>query len=449
MPGKINLLLIAVDSLRADHMSCYGYGRLTTPHVDRLAKSGVLFERAYSPYIPTTPAYTTMLSGMDVFSHQVVSLAPQGPLDEGIKLLPEILAANGYRSACVGFDGGFYRGFDRYETYEAWMAWEDGPGHKAEEANSKVLPLLDSMAKHPFFLFVRHMDPHAPYLPPQPFNTMFYSRDPCDPSVNTMKPALDCKPFREFFQSWMPPGITDAEWAVAQYDSSLAYMDCCITAIVTRLEELGLLERTLIVITSDHGETLTEHGIYFDHHGLYEPTIHIPLIYHLPGVIAEGRRVGGFVLPQDLPPTVLSLMGYPRLARRLGMDGRDVLLGLDAGRANGCSQFYLTECTWMRKRGWRTPHYKLIESLEPDIHGKPPVELYDLVDDPLEDNNLAGERPEVVEGMTAAMRRWVVARVGQTGNHDPIAHSRPSFLISKSVLRALKPRKKGEPPKAD
>jgi len=99
----------------------------------------------------------------------------------------------------------------------------------------------------------------------------------------------------------------------------------------------------------------------------------------------------------------------------------------------------------MRKRGWRTPHYKLIESLEPDIHGKPPVELYDLVDDPLENNNLADERPEVVEAMKGAMRRWVGGRIGQTGNRDPIVHSRPSFLISKSVLRALEPRKKKEP----
>jgi len=151
------------------------------------------------------------------------------------------------------------------------------------------------------------------------------------------------------------------------------------------------------------------------------------------------------MLPQDLPPTALGLMGYPRLASRLGMDGRNALAGLDGGHTEGPSQFYLTECTWMRKRGWRTPHYKLIESLEPDIHGKPPVELYDLVDDPLENNNLADERPEVVEAMKGAMRRWVGGRIGQTGNRDPIVHSRPSFLISKSVLRALEPRKKKEP----
>ncbi len=200
------------------------------------------------------------------------------------------------------------------------------------------------------------------------------------------------------------------------------------------------------MVTSDHGETLTEHGIYFDHHGLYEPTIHIPLIYHLPGVIAEGRRANGFVLPQDLAPTVLGLMGHPHLARKLGMEGRNVLPGPGGGLA-ACSQFYLTECTWMRKRGWRTPHYKLIESLEPDIHGKPAVELYDLIDDPQENINLADDRPEVVETMKAAMRNWVARRVGETGKRDPIAHARPSFLVSKSVLRALKPKKQGQPSK--
>jgi len=420
LEAKTNLLLIGVDSLRADHMSCYGYDRLTTPHIDRIAGQGTLFENAYSPYIPTTPGYTTMLTGTDVMRHGMVSLSPKGPIDRSIKLLPEILGKEGNRSACVGFDTEFYRGFDLYEGYDAWMSWEDAPGHKAEAMNEKAIPILEEFAGDPFLLFLRHMDPHAPYLPPGPFDKIFYGKDPCDKAKNTMKPVFDFEPFADFFRSWMPPGITDIDWPVAQYDSSLAYMDCCIQAIFNRLQELEVLDRTLIVITADHGETLTEHDIYFDHHGLYEPTIHVPLIYHLPGSVPQGERIRGYALQQDLTPTVLELLELDDIASGLDLDGKSVVPLMEGKRNTNYSEFYITECTWMRKRGWRTPHFKLIEALEPDFHGKPEIELYNLVEDPGENNNIASERPDVVSALKARMIRWVERRLGETGEPDPI-----------------------------
>ena len=420
MRKKMNLVLFGIDSLRADHMSCYGYRRLTTPHLDKVAREGVLFEDAYSPYIPTTPGYTAMLTGMDVVSNQMVSLRAKGPIDPSIRLLPEILGGKGYVSACIGFDGQFYRGFDRYENYQAWMSWEEAPGHKAEALNEKALPLLESMADKPFFLFMRHMDPHAPYLPPPPFPRMFYEGDEKDPSKHSMEPVFAFKPFTEFFKSWMPPGVTDAEYIVALYDASLAYMDACIQHILTRLEALDLMERTLIVVTSDHGETLTEHECYFDHHGLYEPTIHVPLIYKCRGKLPEGKRVRGFVLQQDLTPTVLGLLGYGEVAEELKMDGKSVLPVVKGERLANYSEFYISECTWMRKRGWRTPEWKLIEALEPDFHGKPPLELYNLIDDPGENHNLAEEEPETVEALEKRMTRWVQRRTADTGKPDPI-----------------------------
>jgi len=420
MRKKMNLVLFGIDSLRADHMSCYGYRRLTTPHLDKVAREGVLFEDAYSPYIPTTPGYTAMLTGMDVVSNQMVSLRAKGPIDPSIRLLPEILGGKGYVSACIGFDGQFYRGFDRYENYKAWMSWEEAPGHKAEALNEKALPLLESMADKPFFLFMRHMDPHAPYLPPPPFPRMFYEGDEKDPSKHSMEPVFAFKPFTEFFKSWMPPGITDADYIVALYDASLAYMDACIQHILTRLEALDLMERTLIVVTSDHGETLTEHECYFDHHGLYEPTIHVPLILKCPGRLPEGKRVRGFVLQQDLTPTVLGLLGYGEVAEELKMDGKSVLPVVKGERLANYSEFYISECTWMRKRGWRTPEWKLIEALEPDFHGKPPLELYNLIDDPGENHNLAEEEPETVEALEKRMTRWVQRRTADTGKPDPI-----------------------------
>jgi arylsulfatase A-like enzyme len=162
-------------------------------------------------------------------------------------------------------------------------------------------------------------------------------------------------------------------------------------------------------------------------------------------MLPEGKRVGGFVLQQDLAPTILSIMGGDKVRRNFGMDGEDAYPVMQGVCSSSRSEFYVTECTWMRKRGWRTPHYKLIQSLEPDIHGKPELELYDLTEDPLEDANLADERPEVVEAMVARMQNWIARRVGETGKRDAMLSSRPSFLISKSAIRALKPRKHRQP----
>jgi hypothetical protein len=188
--------MFAIDSIRRDHMSCYGYPRLTTPYLDQIAKKGTLIENSFSAYIPTTPAYSSILTGRDVFSTRMVSLGPKGPRDKKQPTLPEILRKAGYVSTCVGFDGGFYRGFDQYLTFEGWPSWEDRPARKAENLNAVAVPALEKMSKpgKPFLLFLRHMDPHAPYLPPPPYDQMFYSKDPCDKRVNTMKPVFAFKP---------------------------------------------------------------------------------------------------------------------------------------------------------------------------------------------------------------------------------------------------------------
>lgn len=424
MPSRqpMNLLIFGIDSLRADHMSCYGYHRLTTPHADRLAAEGVLFENAYSAYIPTTPAYTTMFTGMDVMTHQMVALSPKGPIDEKIKLLPELLREVGYVSFRVGFGGEFFRGFDRNISYdEGWYAWEDRPARKAENLNSVAIPALEELVAsgQPWMLFMRHMDPHAPYLPPPPFDQLFYSKDPTQPGLD-MSPIRDFPNFRDFHLSWMPPDCQDAEHPIAMYDGALAYMDACIQRILQRLDELGQRETTLVVYTADHGETLYDHGCYFDHHGLYEPTLHVPLILRFPDGRGAGRRIRGFVLHQDLAPSLLELIGQGKLARREKMNGKSWVPLLKGERATNHHEFYLTECTWMRKRGWRTAEWKLIDALEPDFHNKPPVELYNLVEDPEENNNLAEKEPQVVQWLKDRMLRWVDKRLQQTGLPDPI-----------------------------
>jgi arylsulfatase A-like enzyme len=314
-----NVLLVGIDSLRADHLSCYDYPRLTTPHLDRFAWGGTLFERTYSAYIPTTSAYASMLTGRDVFGTQVVALRHKGPMRPEARTLAEILQDAGYNTTCVGFSGNpASRGFDTYLKYPAWGSWDEGRSPKAEKLNEVALPELRRLAAQPepFFLFLRHMDPHAPYLPPAPFERMFYGGNECDPANTSMEPVLAFKPFRDFLVSWMPPGITDKDYVIAQYDGAVAYLDASIRAIFAALESLGILDETIVVVNGDHGETLYDHECYFDHHGLYDQTLHVPLILRYPAKVPAGKRVAGYNRHQDLVPTILELAEIEKPARR-------------------------------------------------------------------------------------------------------------------------------------
>ncbi len=422
MAGKPNIVHLGIDSLRADHVSCYGYPRLTTPHMDRFAEEGVLFERTYSPHIPTTSGYGSMLTGMDCFSTQIVALRHRGGLRDEVRTLPEILREAGYVSTCVGFRGNpASRGFDAYIDFPGWGSWNEGRSPKAQNLNRVALPELERLAggDRPFYLFLRHMDPHAPYLPPEPFERMFYHGNECDPANRSMDPVMSFKPFCDFFASWMPPGISDKDYVIAQYDGAVAYMDAAIATIFTALKTLGILDDTIVVINSDHGETLYDHECWFDHHGIYDNVLHVPLIIRYPAKLPQGRRLAGYNQQKDLVPTLLDLAG---IACDIPFDGRS-LTPMVRGEVNSHeSSFYITECTWMRKHGWRTPEWKLMRALEPDFHFKPAVELYNLVEDPDENVNLASEAPGVVEALTGQMEAWIARREAETGLPNPMHH---------------------------
>ena len=415
-----NILLIGVDSLRADHLSCYGYPRHTSPHIDRFAKGGTLFENTYSAHIPTTSGYGSMLTGLDVISTQVVALRHKGPMRPEVKTLAEMLREADYNTTCVGFGGNpSSRGFDKYLEYPGWGSWNEGRSPKAQNLNNVTIPEMDRLAskKKPFFLFLRHMDPHAPYLPPEPFERMFYHGNECDPNNHSMDPVMAFKPFKDFFASWMPPGITDKDYVIAQYDGEVAYLDSCLMTIFTTLERQGILDETIVVLNSDHGETLYDHDCYFDHHGMYEPTLHVPTILRYPGKVPAGLRLRGYNRLQDLVPT---LMDLAEIDPKITFDGKSLVPMMKGEVASYESEFYITECTWMRKHGWRTPQWKLILALEPDFHFKPPVELYNLVEDPLENNNLAESNPDMVALLKDRMDAWLERRMRETGLPNPI-----------------------------
>lgn len=420
MSKQPNLILFGIDSLRADHMSLYGYRRLTTPHMDKLAAQGAAFEQAFSPSIPTTPGYSSMFTGMDVFGTDVVALRHEGPLGSHVKTLAEMLGGKGYNTTCVGFSGNAAsRGFQKYIDFAGWGAWADGRSPKAENLNAVSIPELKRLAGEdkPFFLFLRHMDPHSPYLPPRPFERVFYDGDEFDKKNKSLRPAMKFKPFCDYFASWFPPGCTDAEYVIAQYDGAVAYMDSCIANMFASIRTLGLEEDTLIVITSDHGETLNDHDCYFDHHSMYDQTLHVPLVFHWPGKVPAGARFRDICQLKDVTPTILELLG---IKPKIKFDGRS-LAPLWQGKPRVQEpEFYITEATWMRKHGWRTPEWKYMHALEPDFHFKPEVELYNLLTDPEEYHNLAEEEPEIAKMLEKRMLAWIKKREGETGRRDPI-----------------------------
>ena len=419
-PARPNILVIGIDSLRADHMSCYGYHRQTTPHIDRFAASGTLFEQCISAHIPTTSAYASMLTGRDCFGTQVVALRHQGGLTPKVRTLAEILRKEGYNTTAVGFESNpSSRGFDKYLEYPGWGNWEEGRSPKAQNLNAVTHPELERLARSskPFFLMLRHMDPHAPYLPPKPYERMFYHGNETNPKNRSMDAALAFKPFKDFFLTWMPPGISDKEYVIAQYDGAVAYMDASIQNLFTQLEAMGILDETIVVINGDHGETLDEHDCWFDHHGLYEPTLHVPLIIRYPKKVPRGAKLKGYTQHKDLVPTLLQLAG---IRTTLKFDGRSLVQRMKGRSASFESEIYITECTWMRKHGWRTPEWKLILALEPDFHFKPPVELYNLVQDPGELKNVAGRHPDVVDALRRRMEAFVAKRERQTGLANPM-----------------------------
>jgi arylsulfatase A-like enzyme len=425
-----NVVLVGIDSLRADRTSALGGRRLTTPHLDAFAHEGTLFQRCYSPHIPTTPAYASMLTGRDAFGTGIVALRQEDPPLS--PTLAQLLREHGYTSTCIGFTGNAAaHGFDSYLDYpEVWGPRAEGylPDgsrargslRKAENLVAVTRPELERLAAgpEPFFLFLRPMDPHTPYLPPPPFDRLFYAGDELDPANRSLEPVRAFAPFWSYFESWLPQGLTDIEYVIAQYDGAAAYLDACLAGLFGELRRLGILDDTIVVVNADHGETLDEHECWFDHHGLYDVTLHVPLLIRYPARMPAGRRIGGYVTHKDLVPTLLELAAIEYEPD--AFEGRSLLRIVDGGVTSFEQELYLTECTWMRKHGWRTPAWKLIVALEPDFHFKPPVELYDLVHDPGELHNLADERPDVVEHLRARLEEHVAARERATGRTNPM-----------------------------
>ncbi len=416
----MNVVLILCDTLRADHLGCYGGALAPSPWIDRLAAEGTRFAQALSPHIPTQPAHTTLFSGADVFTHRVVAHggAVEPPRDG--TWLPELLGAAGCFTAAADNIGRWMpRGFAAYESFDLAPS-ADGYWRKADATLAAVRRLLPAVraaaaAGRDTFTFVHFWDPHTPYCPPPPFHRMFYDGEERRAGDHGLDALWAFLPFVDYFRGWMP-GVTDRAFPRAQYAACVRALDQGVQRLFTLLGGAGLLDDALVALTADHGEELGEHGIWFDHHGLYETNLRVPLILWGPGRVPRGRVARSLVTLLDVLPTVLSAFGLPV---------PDVLPGRDLAAAwgNGLPPLppvYGTECTWMKKRAWRAGRFKLISALEPDFHGGSDLELYDLEVDPGETANLAAVRPDLAADLLAALDAHVARRVRETGLPDPL-----------------------------
>ena len=307
--GPRNLLLISVDTLRADHLSCYGYERRTTPRIDTLAATGIRFAQAWANSPWTLPSHATLLSGTHPFWHMVVD--DHATIGASVPLLAPILKSRGYSTAAVD------RGFDRFEDFGLSRGARPLNSVRASEVTEKALEAIRTNQDRPFFLFAHYFDPHNPYDPPEGWNTRFDA----DPSV---VPYLGESAYRGALP---PPAVLSH--IQAQYDEEILYTDAMIGRLLEGMEAMDRLRDTLIVLTSDHGEEFFEHGSWGHGHTLYPEVLHVPLIVSGPG-IGRGKVADGSVRHIDLAPTILDLLSLPAENAFQGRSFAGVLRGLPA-----------------------------------------------------------------------------------------------------------------------
>jgi arylsulfatase A-like enzyme len=365
-----------------------------------------------------------------------------------VPLLPALLRDRGFFTAAVDNIGlWIQRAFERYEKTSRWDHNGTRPWRNGEEVTGKAVKLLREAAgrKQSFFIFLHYWDPHSPYLPPPPFDRMFYPGTEKDPSHTSMDPVWSSSWFAPYFSEWLD-GVRDIEFVKAQYDASVAYGDACLGEVFDLLGELGLWEETLVLVQSDHGEELDDHGCWFDHHGLYETNVRVPLLLRFPDRRHAGETFPDLVTFPELAPTIAELVGLPDLMGE-GAGPSLVPRFEEAPGTLPTGGVYLTECTWMRKRGWRTPEWKLIEALEPDIYGGPVLELYHLPTDPSERSNAAPDRPEVVARLREERDAHIRRRLAESGLPDPLVEQadalrirHPGFLTGRKEHRWLRQR---------
>jgi arylsulfatase A-like enzyme/tetratricopeptide (TPR) repeat protein len=362
-----NVILISIDTCRADYLSCYGYRRRTTPNIDRLAQESVLFTNAITPIPTTLPAHCSMLTGT-IPPYHGVHFNVGYKLGQSNLTLAEILRPEGFTTAAfisafvLDSDFGLNKGFDTYDdSFKQIRRNIFGSERKGGETSRIANEWMEKREKdEKFFLFLHYYDPHFEYQPPEPFASEF--------SDNL-------------------------------YAGEVAYTDYCIGLVIDKLKELGLYDSTLIIITADHGEMLGEHGESDHGYFIYEAAIKVPLVFKLPWR-NEGRKVDDAVSITDIVPTVCGMVGadVPPAVR-----AKDLSAYFESRQPSRedrylyCESMMPTRYNAGSLLGVVTDRFKYIQTARP--------ELYDLVEDPDETSNLIEQQPHQARILQDRLKR--------------------------------------------
>lgn len=408
-----NILLISIDTLRADHLSGYGYARSTSPNMDRLAEQGVLFETAIAQAPWTLPSHMSIFTGLYASRHRVT--APEYRLGQEFTTLAEILGAHGYVTAA--FTGGAfvsrrygYQGFDLFKSKE----------ERAELTLRKAMDWLRTDSSKPFFLFFHTYEVHSPYDPPAGYDVY---------SDKGYAGIVDVKGHLGAYYKEIRPRMTaeDCQYVIDKYDGEIFYVDAILGQLFRELEDMGIDQQMVIVLTSDHGEDLScekqEHrrGHLIGHDRLYDSVVRIPLIIKAPGVPGP-RRIRDQVESVDLLPTILALAG---IRSPSAIDGRS-LLDLVDGRAAGRAVTF-SEGKGGDYKMVRTEEWKLIHDSPDDVH------LFSLRDDPEELRDVYGVETEAARALHQKLRE-LRHRLELQSPSDPA----PEAEQDEQLLRELK-----------
>lgn len=392
--GPPNLVLISLDTTRRDHGSVYGYGRETTPNLERLAREGVLFALAYAPAPTTGPSHATLFTSLHPITHRVVKNGRV--LVSGHQTLAERLRERGWTTAGVvssyvldarfGWDQGFELWDDDFERATATTMVPSGEGvevfdRTADATTRRALTWLESErdASRPFFLFVHYMDPHEPWVAPPEFVQRFRTSEVSADGVSGL---------------------------IARYDAEIAFTDHQIGELLAGLERLGLAADTIVAVSADHGEGLLQHGEL--HHGtqLYEEQMRVPLLLRWPRGLPSGRVIDGAVSLIDLTPTLLDLAGVAPGAGD-GMQGRSLVPVIEGREAiDRTRPIFLFRPSNTEIPGEqyavRQGDWKLIRG-----PGEGRRELFDLSQDPREREDRAGAEPARADALEQHIAAWL------------------------------------------
>jgi len=379
-----NVILITLDALRQDHLGCYGYKRNTSPTIDELAKEGVIFTEAISQCSHTAASVTSLITSTYPNIHNVKDWGYQLNPDIHLYTLPEILRLHGYKTALISDQlalsliKGLERDFDTY--YTIWTSTFGPHGKKIINITDWAMDWIKNNKNKKFFLWLYYLDPHGPYSPPPPYNKMFQNDEYYN--IKQSIPISDDMHRQTVFGK-IPKylavnDITEVDYYISQYDGEIRYVDSQIGRLVEELKKLCLNKKTIIIITSDHGEGMGEHNLFFGHGILlYDELIKIPLIIKLNKNAQQDKEVDAQVRSIDIVPTILDILSIKKYDSMQGTS----LLPLIMNKKNNVPLYAYSE--HLNRKAIRTKEWKLIY----DENNKQ-YELYSLKDDPRELNNL-------------------------------------------------------------